>query len=318
MRFRSQKSYKSFPLQKQASGNTYTMPDLKPYLENLISEIDEALEQALPAESTPPETIHKAMRYSIFAGGKRLRPVLTLASAEALGADRRLALPAACAVEAMHTYSLIHDDLPAMDDDDLRRGRPTNHKVFGDAIAILAGDALLNQAYLLISETPPTDQHRSIDYVRELATAGNSLNLIGGQVMDIEAEGKSITQDALSHIHDTKTAALLTTSIRLGAMAANASPSQLSCLSRFGRATGHAFQVIDDILDVTADTETLGKTAGKDLIAEKSTYPSLLGLEGAKQEAQRLTNEALQALDELDGDPTYLRAICGYLLNREY
>jgi len=294
------------------------MSDLKPYLKELIADVDAALDKHLPSEETTPSTIHKAMRYSIFAGGKRLRPVVTLAAAEALGAERKVAVHAACAVEAMHTYSLIHDDLPAMDDDDLRRGRPTNHKVFGDGIAILAGDALLNESFLMVSRTEATERYDGLDFVRELATAGNSQHLIGGQVMDIEAEGKSISREALAHIHDTKTAALLTTSIRLGAMAADASPIQLSCLSRFGRALGHAFQVIDDILDVTADTETLGKTAGKDLVAEKSTYPSLLGLDGAKAEAERLTNEALQALDELDGEPTRLRQIADYLLKREY
>ncbi len=294
------------------------MSDLKPYLKELVSDIDARLDVFLPAEGTAPETIHKAMRYSIFAGGKRLRPVLTLAAAEAIGANREVALPCACAVEAMHTYSLIHDDLPAMDDDDLRRGRPTNHKVFGDAIAILAGDALLNESFLMLSHVEATSRYTGIDFIKELATAGNSIHLIGGQVMDIEAEGKTISREALARIHDTKTAALLTSSIRLGAMAADASPIQLSCLSRFGRATGHAFQVIDDILDVTADTETLGKTAGKDLVAEKSTYPSLLGLDGAKKEAQRLTQEALQALDELDGDATRLRQIADYLLKREY
>lgn len=294
------------------------MSDLKSYLKELIGEVDTALSNFLPSEDTAPETIHKAMRYSIFAGGKRLRPVLTLAAAEALGAGREIALPSACAVEVMHTYSLIHDDLPAMDNDDLRRGRPTNHKVFGDAIAILAGDALLNESFSIISQTKPTPRYTGIDFVKELATAGNSIHLIGGQVMDIEAEGKQISREALARIHDTKTAALLTTSIRLGAMSADASPIQLSCLSRFGRATGHAFQVIDDILDLTADTATLGKTAGKDLVAEKSTYPSLLGLDGAKAEAKRLTNEALQALDELEGETTRLRQITDYLLNREY
>ena len=294
------------------------MSELKPYLQELIAEVDAALDQHLPAEETTPETIHKAMRYSIFAGGKRLRPVVCLAAAEALGVDRNVAIHSACAVEAMHTYSLIHDDLPAMDNDDLRRGRPTNHKVFGDAIAILAGDALLNESFIMVARTEATDRYQGLDFVRELATAGNSQHLIGGQVMDIEAEGQKVSRDALAHIHATKTAALLTTSLRLGAMAANATPLQLSCLSRFGRAMGHAFQVIDDILDVTADTETLGKTAGKDEASEKSTYPSLLGLEGAKEEALRLTNEALQALDELEGDTTRLRQIADYLLKREY
>ena len=294
------------------------MTTLESYLKEVTAEIDSALDSFLPSEEANPQTIHKAMRYSIFAGGKRLRPVLCLAAAEALGAERAVALPASAAVEAMHTYSLIHDDLPAMDNDDLRRGRPTNHKVFGDAVAILAGDALLNESFIMISQTAPTARYTGLDFVKELATAGSSINLIGGQVMDLEAEGKTISREALARIHDTKTAALLTTSIRLGAMAANASPIQLSYLSRFGRATGHAFQVIDDILDVTADTATLGKTAGKDLVAEKSTYPSLLGLEGAKAEAKRLTKESLQALDDLEGDTSRLKQLALYLLDREY
>lgn len=294
------------------------MSDLKPYLKELIGEIDHALDQMLPAKTVAPVTIHEAMRYSIFAGGKRLRPVVCLAAAEAIGGSRQAALPAACAVESMHTYSLIHDDLPAMDDDDLRRGNPTNHVVYGEAIAVLAGDALLNEAFLMVTECEATERYSNKDFVKELATAGNSVHLIGGQVMDMQAEGKTISRDELARIHDGKTAALLTSSIRLGAMSANASPLQLSCLSRFGRTMGHAFQVIDDILDVTADTATLGKTAGKDLEAEKSTYPSLLGLEGAKAEAQRLTKEAHQALDELDGDASRLRQIADYLLKREY
>ena len=218
----------------------------------------------------------------------------------------------------MHTYSLVHDDLPSMDDDDLRRGRPTSHKVFGEGMAVLTGDALLTEVFAIIAQTPATKRYGVKEYVEEIAVTGGSRKLIGGQVLDLEGEGKKLGKKELVKIHEAKTAALLTSSVRLGAMSANATPRKLEALTTFGYNLGLAFQVIDDILDVTADTETLGKTAGKDLVAEKSTYPSLLGLDGAKAEALRLTNEALQALDELDGDPTRLRQIADYLLKREY
>jgi len=258
------------------------------------------------------------MRYSVFAGGKRLRPILALAAAEACGGDPECALPAACAVELVHTYSLVHDDLPCMDDDDLRRGRPTSHKVFGEAIAVLAGDALLTEAFAILATMAPCSRYQVQHYVTELAQAGDSRRLIGGQVLDLEGEGKQLTKRDLIRIHEAKTAALLTASLRLGGMAANATPHKLQALTDFGYHLGLAFQVIDDILDVTQSTEMLGKTAGKDAAVDKATYPSILGLEQSRQEAHRLTTKALAALKPLRRQALHLEQIAHYLLDREY
>src|SRR5688572_5780748 len=259
----------------------YHLPsmDLKAYLATRAAEVDAALDAFLPKAKEKPATIHAAMRYTVFAGGKRLRPILCLAAAEACGGDPEAAIPPACAVEVLHTYSLVHDDLPCMDDDDLRRGRPTCHKVYGEGMAVLTGDALLTEAFLMLAQTQPAKRYPVGSYVAELALTGGSTKLIGGQVMDLEGEGKKLTKAQLAKIHEAKTAALLTTSIRLGAMTANATDKQLEALSIFGRALGLAFQVIDDILDITASTEVLGKTAGKDAAVEKATYPAILGLE---------------------------------------
>ena len=273
--------------------------NLKTYLTTRAKDVDAALDVFLPKAKERPATIHAAMRYSVFAGGKRLRPVLCLAAAEACGGEFSLALPPACAVELMHTYSLVHDDLPAMDDDDLRRGRPTCHKVYGEGMAILCGDALLTEAFIVIGQTVATKRYNTRDYITELAVTGSSRKLIGGQVMDLEGEGKKLTKRDLVRIHEAKTAALLTTSLRLGAMTANASPAKLEALTLFGHALGLAFQVIDDILDVTQSTEVLGKTAGKDQAVEKSTYPAIIGLEASRKEAVRLTAIAMDALNPL-------------------
>jgi len=221
-------------------------------------------------------------------------------------------------VELMHTYSLVHDDLPAMDDDDLRRGRPTCHKVYGEGMAVLCGDALLTEAFIVISQTKATKHYGAREYVAELAATGGSLKLIGGQVLDLEGEGKKLEKDDLIRIHEAKTAALLTTSLRLGGMTANAKPEKLQALSDFGYALGLAFQVIDDILDVTQSTEVLGKTAGKDAAVEKSTYPSVLGLEDSRKEAAMLTKQALDALEPLGKKAARLREIASSLLEREY
>src|SRR6202044_2410432 len=215
----------------------------------------------------------------IFAGGKRLRPILTLAAAEVLGARPEPALPLACAVECIHTYSLIHDDLPCMDNDDFRRGKPTSHKVYGEGIAVLAGDALLTIAFEIATQSKSWPRYSHAEIVREIAAAAGSQALVAGQVADLEGEGKKITPADLRYIHENKTAALIASSIRLGAMSANATPKQLKKLTEFGQSLGLAFQVIDDILDVTQTTEKLGKRAGKDVKAQKATYPALLGLE---------------------------------------
>lgn len=280
--------------------------------------VDKKLDELLPSKETAPGTIHEAMRYSVFAGGKRLRPVLCLAAAEACGGDVENALVPACAVEVMHTYSLIHDDLPGMDNDDLRRGKPTNHKVFGEGIAVLAGDALLTEAFSMLVRVPSTNRYSVRDFIREFAMTGDSRHLIGGQVLDIEGEQKSLSELELRAIHRGKTAALLVCSLRLGAMTADATDEQLDALTRFGNNLGLAFQVVDDILDVTASTEQLGKTAGKDAKAEKSTYPSLLGLEGAQREADRLTREALDTLNAFSAtNRARLLELADYLLNRK-
>lgn len=288
------------------------------YLQLLAAEVDTALDRFLPAANFPPAIIHAAMRYTLFAGGKRLRPILTLAAAEACGGHRQNAMPAACAVEMLHTYSLVHDDLPCMDDDDLRRGRPTCHKVYGEGMAVLCGDALLTEAFLALAEMPVTTHYGHADYLKELALTGSSRHLIGGQVMDLENEGKSINLEQLEQIHRSKTAALLTCALRLGAMSANASAAQLNAISQFGQALGLAFQVIDDILDVTQSSEILGKTAGKDVAAAKATYPALLGLEESRRIAGQLTQHANRSLEIFGDSACRLQAIADSMLNRHY
>jgi len=291
--------------------------DFSRYWASRQKQVDTALDRLLPRASTRPKTIHEAMRYSIFAGGKRLRPVITLAAAEVVGGSTEAALPLACAVECIHTYSLIHDDLPAMDNDDFRRGKPTSHKVYGEGIAILAGDALLTIAFEMVAGAKPSARYSSAALVKELAYASGSQALVAGQVADLEGEGKKLKLSDLQYIHENKTAALITSSIRLGAMSANATPKQLAGLTEFGRSLGLAFQVIDDILDVTQTTEKLGKSAGKDIAAQKATYPALLGLDKAKKEADRLTQRARAALKPFGKAAVPLSAIADYLLKRE-
>jgi geranylgeranyl diphosphate synthase type II len=292
--------------------------NLKTYLTSRQKKIDRALDRYLPKENTRPATIHKAMRYSLFAGGKRLRPILCLAAAETCGGKIEHALPLACAMECIHTYSLVHDDLPSMDNDDFRRGRATCHKVFGDGIAVLAGDALLTMAFEVVSRARPTRRYDMPTLLREVAVAAGSRKLIAGQVADLEAEGKRTTRAELRYIHENKTSAILATSVRLGAMSANAEPKQLSAISRFGGSLGLAFQVIDDILDVTQTTEKLGKSAGKDIAARKATYPAVLGLEKSRVEARRLTRNAHNALSVFGAKGETLHALANYLLEREY
>ncbi len=258
------------------------------------------------------------MRYSLFAGGKRLRPVLTLAAAEACGGRIDHAMPLACAMECIHTYSLVHDDLPSMDNDDFRRGRPTCHKVFGDGIAVLAGDALLTIAFEILSRARPASRYNMSILLREIAVAAGSQKLIAGQVADLEAEGQQIDMAGLRYIHEHKTAAILTTSVRLGAMSANANAKQLNAITKFGRALGLAFQVIDDILDVTQTSEKLGKSAGKDVAAQKATYPAIIGLDKSRAEAKRLTKQAHDALKIFGKKGDALHALANHLLEREY
>ena len=291
----------------------------KDYLARQQPRVDAALDRYLPPADHAPVTIHRAMRYSLFAGGaKRLRPILCLAAAEACGADGEEALPLACAVECVHTYSLIHDDLPCMDNDDFRRGQPTCHKAFGEGIAVLAGDALLTLAFDLAARARGWGVYDTRALVRELADTAGSLKLIAGQVLDLEAEGRPVSEAELRLIHEGKTAALLTTSVRFGAMSAGVDLARLEALTTFGHSLGLAFQVIDDILDVTQTSEKLGKSAGKDLTAQKATYPSVLGLGRAREEAHRLTDQAHTSLAGFGPDADALRALADYLLKREY
>jgi geranylgeranyl diphosphate synthase type II len=291
---------------------------LKSYLRERASEVDSALDRLLPRASVKPATIHRAMRYSLFAGGKRMRPILCLAAAEACADSYRNAIFPACAVECIHTYSLIHDDLPCMDDDDLRRGRPTSHKVFGEAIAVLAGDALLTTGFEILASIQEPRRYRLKDFLSELAFAASSRRLIAGQVADLEAEGKESSRRELRFIHECKTAAMIVASLKLGAMAVDAAPSRVASLERFGHYLGLAFQVIDDILDVTQTSEKLGKSAGKDVVAQKTTYPALIGLESARREARRLTDSANRALEPFGSRGLRLRQLADHLLAREY
>jgi len=291
--------------------------DLQEFLSTRTAAVNRALEGLLPSAASKPQTIHRAMRYSLFAGGKRLRPALCLAAAAACGGDEADALPLACAIECIHTYSLIHDDLPAMDDDDFRRGKPTNHKVFGEGIAILAGDALLTQAFEIAARCRGRPRYSSARIIQELARASGSLHLIAGQVADLEGEGKRISVEQLRYIHERKTSALLCCSARLGGMSANCTPTQLAALTDFGRHVGLAFQVIDDILDVTQTTEKLGKTAGKDTKARKATYPAIVGLTRSRQVAEQLTRRAFAALTAFRGKATALEALAQHLLQRD-
>jgi geranylgeranyl diphosphate synthase, type II len=293
--------------------------NLKTYLIARQKLIDRALDHYLPRANTKPVTLHRAMRYSLFAGGKRLRPILCLAAAEACRGNIDNALPLACALECIHTYSLVHDDLPSMDNDDFRRGRPTCHKVFGDGIAVLAGDALLTVAFEIVSKAKSTPNYDISTLLREIAVAAGSQKLIAGQVADLEAEGKKVKRDQLQFIHENKTAAILKSSVRLGAMSANADARKLSAITRFGQRLGLAFQIIDDILDVTQTSEILGKSAGKDVAAKKATYPGVIGLQKSRDEARRLTRQAHNALSVFSSsDDEPLHALANYLLEREY
>ncbi|GDY23682.1 farnesyl-diphosphate synthase [Verrucomicrobiota bacterium] len=291
--------------------------DLPEFLAANAAVVNAALGCYLPRATTKPATIHKAMRYSLFAGGKRLRPALCFAAAAACGGTAAAALPLACAVECIHTYSLIHDDLPAMDNDDYRRGKLTNHKVFGEGIAILAGDALLTQAFAIAAHAEGTPRYSPRDLIFEIAEASGSLQLIAGQVADLEGEGKKISAAQLKYIHERKTSALLCCSARLGGMSANCTPTQLAALTDFGYHVGLAFQVIDDILDVTQTSEQLGKTAGKDITAQKATYPRIVGLEKSRKIAKELTAKAFAALKPFGGRAAALEALAHHLLERD-
>lgn len=295
--------------------------DLKSYLKERIALVDQALDHYLPAEEKRPQSIHKAMRYSVFAGGKRVRPILMLAACDAVGGRIEQAMPAACAMEMIHTYSLIHDDLPAMDDDDFRRGRPTNHKVFGEAIAILAGDGLLTEAFKLLSDISlavDVDSNNRIAVIHEIATCAGTLGMVGGQVVDMESEGKpEMDLPTVQYIHTHKTGALIKASVVAGALMGGADPQQLAAIRRYGKAAGLAFQIADDILDIEGTTEEIGKDAGSDEARGKATYPAVIGLTAAKQEAIAMMNEAFEALEPFGAAAEPLREIARYIVERK-
>ena len=289
---------------------------LSPFFEEDRLAVDAALERLLPAESAQPSSVHTAMRYSVFAGGKRMRPILCLESARIFTADVNAALHPACAIEFIHTYSLIHDDLPALDNDDLRRGKPTCHKKFGEAIAILAGDGLLTLAFETIGATPVPAERR-VTMLSEISGAAGTVNgMVGGQVADIEAERKPVDASTLEYIHRSKTAALIRASVTAGALCAGAVSDDVARLRRFGETIGWAFQVTDDILDVEESSAALGKTAGKDLAQQKATYPALYGLERSHQIARELATKAIDELSPYAGRASRLREIAEYLVLR--
>jgi geranylgeranyl diphosphate synthase type II len=278
--------------------------------------VDAALERLLPSETTQPSSIHTAMRYSVFAGGKRIRPILCLETARIFTDDVAPAHYPACAIEFIHTYSLIHDDLPALDNDDLRRGKPTCHKKFGEAIAILAGDALLTLAFESIGATPVSAERRVAILIEVATSAGTVKGMVGGQVADIEAEGKRIDPQMLEYIHLSKTAALIRASITAGALCAGAGPDDVTRLRRFGETIGWAFQVTDDILDVEESSAALGKTAGKDIAQQKATYPAVYGLERSHEIAKDLATKAIAELTPYSERASRLREIAEFLVLR--
>ena len=278
--------------------------------------VDAALERLLPQESARPSSIHQAMRYSVFAGGKRIRPILCIETARIFRPDIAAALHPACAIEMIHTYSLIHDDLPALDNDDLRRGKPTCHKKFGDAIAILAGDALLTLAFETIGATP-VEPAQCVAMVKEVSSAAGTVNgMVGGQVADLEAEGQRIEPEMLEYIHRSKTAALIRASVNAGALCAGAGVDDVARLRRFGETIGWAFQVTDDILDVEESSAALGKTAGKDIAQQKATYPAIHGLQRSHQIAHDLASNAIAELAPYGEQASRLRQVAEFLVIR--
>ena len=291
---------------------------LKEYLETKKKIVDRALEKYLPKRDGFSSEISESMRYTLFADGKRIRPVLCMASAEVVGGRADIVLPIACAIEMIHTYSLIHDDLPAMDNDDYRRGKSSNHKVFGEGVAVLAGDALLTEAFCLLSGgTPAISPEKSLTIIHEISTAAGFQGMIGGQVADLRAEGKEVDMERVNYIHTHKTQALITVSIRAGAIAAGAGEDDLNALSEYGRKTGLAFQIADDILDIESSREILGKDTGSDEELKKATYPALIGLEKSKERTRKLVEDALSDIDRFDEKAQPLRMIARFIAERK-
>lgn len=290
------------------------------YLERKRIDVDRFLDLVAPPSVTPPSTLHESMRYSLLAGGKRIRPILTIAASEAIGSEAPGLMPAACSLEFIHTYSLIHDDLPSMDNDDFRRGKPTNHKVYGEAMAILAGDALLTMAFDLISRPElmkGCDPVRQVRLVQELAYGSGNGGMVGGQVFDIQAENKDIDLSALQNIHKHKTGMLIRAAVRMGAIAAGASDRQLDDMTGYAEDIGLAFQIADDVLNVTGTREELGKNPNTDAERGKKTYPTFYGVDGAKQLADDCVTRAISHLASFGPSADHLREIARFITSRK-
>lgn len=293
---------------------------LEAYLSDRQRIVEEALQRYLPDEDSVPQELHTAMHYSVFAGGKRIRPILCLAALEACGGDMAPAMPVACALELIHTYSLIHDDLPAMDNDDFRRGKPTSHKVFGEAMAILAGDALLTEAFVLLSraEKVRLAAERRLAVIQEIANAAGIAGMVGGQALDIKAEKNEPDFEGLKGIHQRKTGALIVVAVKAGAILAGASDEKIQALGVYGSHVGIAFQIADDILNVEGDSTLMGKQTGSDLASGKVTYPLLLGVENSKAKLAEHVETAISAISAFDSRALPLRVIARYIMERKY
>ncbi len=295
--------------------------NLDSYLTDRKKKVDKALREYLPPEHTYPTIIFQAVRYSLFAGGKRIRPILCMAATEALGGNADAVLPVACALEMIHTYSLIHDDLPALDNDDYRRGILTNHKIFGENIAILAGDALLTEAFGLLSHpqhSMDTDPAIRLDIIHDISDAAGFFGMIGGQVMDVQSEGKEFDMSTLQYIHSRKTGAMIVTSIRSGALLAGGKPAEVDALIQYGTQIGLAFQIADDILNVEGEEKRIGKRTGTDKDRGKATYPALVGVEDSRKKGRELLADALLAIASLDGKAEPLRLIARHIVERDF
>lgn len=294
--------------------------DIRQYLEQKRGEVDRFLDSVIPGAQTVPTTLHESMRYSLFAGGKRVRPILAIAAAEAVGNPTPAVMPIACSLELIHTYSLIHDDLPAMDNDDYRRGKPTNHKVYGEAMAILAGDALLTMAFELCcraSLVKGIDPARQVRLIEELAFGAGNRGMVGGQVLDIQAENKDIDLATLQSIHKHKTGMLIRAAVRMGAFTAGATPSQLDDLTGYAEDIGLAFQIADDVLNVTGTREELGKNPNTDAQRGKKTYPTFYGVEGAQKLADECMTRAINRLSSFGPPADPLRELARYITARK-
>ncbi len=292
--------------------------DLAPFLDRCRERVDGYLDRTLPPADRFPRPLFEAVRYSLFAGGKRIRPAFAIAAAEAAGGDSEKVVPLAAALEMVHTYSLIHDDLPAMDDDDLRRGRPTNHRVYGEGMAVLAGDALLTDAFLVLVEGSTLPAERVLRAVEVLARAAGSGGMVAGQALDLESEGRELDLPTLEFLHTHKTGALIRASVVLGAIAADAAPEDTRALERYAERVGLAFQIADDVLDVEGTTEVLGKPVGSDQGRDKATYPAVVGLAEAKRRADELMREAEGCLDRFGPAGIPLRALARFVVERRH